>query len=573
MANVCGTGGWDGPKPGDPDNNSVLSAVSAFGGIDVSWSYPVTNPYAVAHTILHRGITNNYANSVQRVIVAGNNYYDKTDSAATANFTYYYWIQIVSVNGTVGAAIGPASAVARPTITQTLELLSGKIDSGILATSLRTTLGQIDTLGGSIQNEISNRLAGDVAYNSALTGVQNNTNSAITLIGNETNARISANDALINQIDLVATGFEESIAGVSKEIVIATGPDSALAKKVDTVTATVKGSTVTGEVGLVTKVDDVTKTVSGMYTAKVQVNGLIGGFGLSNDGKTVEAGFDVDRFWVGKAYEEAWELGKDYPIKSLVVFAGYAWECLVAHTSSAWAMPPDAVAYPDNLGNGYWIRRAKRNVKPFIIENDEVFMNKAVINQLTFSKIRNESGSIIGTPDGKIKATFLEAQSAVIKNDAGTIVLADGDGKFSGSLFAAGGTFSGKLTADAIDAVTSANIKDLSVTTLKIGANEVTVPDYVSQPTSDVTLRYVLTGVPGEKYKVFILGSLVQSFDSQIVLTINGVLKWAESPIRGTLATRGYVVELAVGIHDIRLYSTNAGNTNGTTIYALATKR
>lgn len=37
-----------------------------------------------------------------------------------------------------------------------------------------------------------------------------------------------------------------------------------------------------------------------LYTAKVQSGGLIGGFGVYNDGTEVDAGFDVDRFWIGR---------------------------------------------------------------------------------------------------------------------------------------------------------------------------------------------------------------------------------------------------------------------------------
>ncbi|WP_144982895.1 phage tail tip fiber protein [Halomonas sp. C22] len=37
-----------------------------------------------------------------------------------------------------------------------------------------------------------------------------------------------------------------------------------------------------------------------LYTAKVQSGGLVGGFGIFNDGSEVEAGFDVDRFWIGR---------------------------------------------------------------------------------------------------------------------------------------------------------------------------------------------------------------------------------------------------------------------------------
>ncbi|WP_433925041.1 phage tail tip fiber protein [Vreelandella sp. 21] len=40
--------------------------------------------------------------------------------------------------------------------------------------------------------------------------------------------------------------------------------------------------------------------VGSLYTAKVQSGGLIGGFGIYNDGTEVDAGFDVDRFWLGR---------------------------------------------------------------------------------------------------------------------------------------------------------------------------------------------------------------------------------------------------------------------------------
>jgi hypothetical protein len=47
-------------------------------------------------------------------------------------------------------------------------------------------------------------------------------------------------------------------------------------------------------------IDDLTGEVYAMWTAQVTVNGLVGGFGIINDGITVEAGFDVDLFWVGR---------------------------------------------------------------------------------------------------------------------------------------------------------------------------------------------------------------------------------------------------------------------------------
>ena len=128
---TCGTGGWTGPLPGDPSTELILSAVPAFGGIDVSWLYPGTNPGAVAYIELYRGISSNFANAISRAVVSGNFFYDKNTSSTDT--TYFYWGRVVSVNGTVGEWNGPVFATARPTVDQVVELLNGKIDSSALA--------------------------------------------------------------------------------------------------------------------------------------------------------------------------------------------------------------------------------------------------------------------------------------------------------------------------------------------------------------------------------------------------------------------------------------------------------
>lgn len=46
------------------------------------------------------------------------------------------------------------------------------------------------------------------------------------------------------------------------------------------------------------------KQYSALYTVKLSNNGLIGGFGLYNDATTVEAGFDVDKFWIGRTNQD-----------------------------------------------------------------------------------------------------------------------------------------------------------------------------------------------------------------------------------------------------------------------------
>lgn len=131
--NVCGTGleGGNIPKPGDPDGSIVLSARQVYGGINVSWSWPTTNPQAVAYTSVYRGTNNVFAQSIEQAKVGGSLYFDSLDPPSDTE--YFYWIQIRTVNGTLQDPVGPVSAIAKRRGYQTLETLTGLIDSGVLA--------------------------------------------------------------------------------------------------------------------------------------------------------------------------------------------------------------------------------------------------------------------------------------------------------------------------------------------------------------------------------------------------------------------------------------------------------
>ena len=394
---VCGTGSWTGPKPGDPDNNVGLSANRVYGGIEVVWTYPSTFPHAVAHTLLFRGTSSDFTLAIQRGVVAGSIFFDKME--VTVETQYYYWIQLVSVNGTVGDRIGPVSAYALPLSQQTLESLTGLIDAGVLAQSLKEKISNITVLGQDLVQEVQNRLASNQALMDALAAVQTETGEARTYILNEITERISSDEALVASITALAAGLdgnsaaliEEKLARVTKDEALTqtlsilnanfadntaaiineqtarttadtalansvtqllatvgtntaaisnevtaratadsamasninllfsesgtnrsaiqteastrASADSALSSQITTAQSTLNGNIASVQTSLNTKIntyDGKITAIGALYTAKVDVNGLIGGFGVYNDGKTVEAGFDVDRFWVGR---------------------------------------------------------------------------------------------------------------------------------------------------------------------------------------------------------------------------------------------------------------------------------
>lgn len=339
--NTCGIGGWGGPLPGDPDNNSILSATPAFGGIDVSWSFPETNPQAVAHTLLYRGLVPEFTGAINRSVVAGNFFYDKIDTATR----YYYWIRIISVNGTIGELIGPATAIARPTIQDTIEQLTGMIDAGLLSQSLKAKLDEISILNTNLLNEIFSRENGEVSLAQAMNDVNAGIAQAMTFIHQEINSRTSADSAIAEQLNLVAVTLGNQYAAV----ILST----------------------------TAKIDNITGEIDAMFTAQVNVNGLIGGFGIHNNGRQVDAGFDVDTFWVGRTNAN------------------------------------------------------KR--KPFIIVGDETFINEAVINRLTFSKLRDESGSFV-VENGRVKADYLRVATASI-DDLAVVTAKIGDAQVNNAKF------------------------------------------------------------------------------------------------------------------------------------------
>jgi hypothetical protein len=544
--NSCGTGSGNIPKPGDPSNNGVLSATPAFGGIDINWTFPTTNPFAVAYTTIYRALSANFNGAILLAPqVGGGFYYDPVDPG----IEYFYWITFVSINGTVGEVIGPVSAVARSSIEKTIEDLTGKIDSGVLAQSLKTEIARIpaidekifqetqeridtqwtlaeqilqqqeisdetvtkvvdettqrqtadsavvtsinqlyaqaggnaaaisqeaivrankdealatlitnlsvqngDTLAAlreeervratadealsqriitlavttgtntaAIRTEETARATADEALSTRITSVlaKTDTNSAAILseqtarttadsalgvridtvsattgsnavaIQTEITARTTADTALGTRIDTVQTKTDQNGAAITSEITARTTADTALGSRIDITNTKVGQNTaavldettarVTGDAALATRITQTETSLNGnlaqaqtqlqtkidtvngkvtaigaLYTAKVTVNGLIGGFGIYNDGTEVEAGFDVDTFWVG--------------------------------------------------------RTGANKRKPFIIVGGETFIDQAVINQLTFDKLRAADGSVI-VENGKLKAAYIDADN------------------------------------------------------------------------------------------------------------------------------------------------------------------
>lgn len=222
-------------------------------------------------------------------------------------------------------------------------------------------VGMADLMG-DIQTEITARTTADTALGTRIDTVQTKTDQNGAAITTEITARTTADTALGQRIDTTNTKVGQNTAAVQDESTARVAGDAALATRITQTETTLNGNIAQAQTQLQTKINTVdgkVTSIGALYTAKVTVNGLIGGFGVYNDGTSVEAGFDVDTFWVGRTNAN------------------------------------------------------KR--KPFIISGGEVFIDQAVINQLTFDKLRSADGSVI-VANGKLKVEYMEADKIVAKN-------------------------------------------------------------------------------------------------------------------------------------------------------------
>lgn len=355
----CGTGGWAGPRPGDPDmTHLLLKATPGFGGIDLEWTFPNINPNAVAYTAIFRSLLPDPESAVQLVFAQGNTYFDPIYSDIPQR--YYYWIRVHSIYGTPGDLIGPASATARPRIEQMIEELTGKIDSRMLAQDLKGEIDRIELNALGITNEMLLRAQNDDALGVRINEVGAHSGETRALLQEEVLARTTANEAFVSTVNTLYAEMSGNIAAVQTQVTAIARETEALVEQMTTLETEVNGNIASAMQQMRTEisvVDGKVQEIGALWTAQVNVNGLIGGFGVYTDGRIVEAGFDVDRFWVGRTD-----------------------------------------------GN---------KIKPFIIENGLTYIDEAAINKLTFSKLRDESGTFV-VQDGKLQAEFIAVDQLAV---------------------------------------------------------------------------------------------------------------------------------------------------------------
>ena len=276
----CGTGSDQITFPGDPNlNDAGLLARGSFAGITLTWTLPERS-FAVAEVRVHRSLSSSFLTALQIATAAGSYYFDEAGEIKVGT-RYYYWIELVSINGTVGELVGPASAVMQPPVEQILDYIEGQITSSQLAQDLMAPIGNIGVLSNLINQEISDRYGFTEELRALYGGLQDDLAAQGTLLYDRVAELKRADSNLVARITGQAAQFNANIATVRDEVITYAGQYDAFASKISQIDAWVNnpgGNPDTAAINVLSQVQAGLGGVQGQYTIKVQaVDGVTGG--------------------------------------------------------------------------------------------------------------------------------------------------------------------------------------------------------------------------------------------------------------------------------------------------------
>lgn len=203
-----------------------------------------------------------------------------------------------------------------------------------------------------ISSEQTARADGDSALSSRIDTLSSSVDGNSSDITIERQARIDGDGALASDITQLRTDVDDNVAAIQSEQTARADADSALASDINTVQVQLGKDIASVEEQAETLIDEQTGRINAMWTLRVDANGLVGGMGLANDGEQVDVIYRTDRFSIA---------------------------------------PP---GLPEN------------EVIPFIVEGSTTYLKEALIQSLTFTKLRASDGSLI-FQDGKLQAEYI----------------------------------------------------------------------------------------------------------------------------------------------------------------------
>ena len=240
----------------------------SFAKIFVGWDNP--SYFGHSYTEIWRAQVDDLGQAVKVGVSSWNLYLDPPPSNLLSE-EYYYWGRHINRNGTPGPynSISGTLGSTADDPGYVLELLSGEIQESHLYASLGARIDLIDALP-SVPGSVAARVLAEATERG-------------TAIEAEQTTRASADSALASEIVTLAASVDGNIAAIEAEQTTRASADSALATSIGTVQARLD----TGDYAAV-KVEssanaDAVTGLSAQWTAKLDTNGFISGFGLASE--------------------------------------------------------------------------------------------------------------------------------------------------------------------------------------------------------------------------------------------------------------------------------------------------
>ena len=227
-----------------------LTVTGAYSVINMSWTAPIDGNFSQTEVWSHT------SDSIGDATLTGITPTFTFSDPVGGDATRYYWVRAVSTSNIYGpfnSAAGTVGTTATDVAHQ-LEVLGNAITSSQLASSLATPIALIP-------------------------GIQTTANAAATSaqLSTEATTRATADSALSSTVSTLSSTVGDNTSAIQTEATTRATADSALSSTVSTLSSTVGGHTTSIQTNA-TSVNG----LSGQYSVKIDSNGHVAGFGLSN---------------------------------------------------------------------------------------------------------------------------------------------------------------------------------------------------------------------------------------------------------------------------------------------------
>tara|TARA_R110000868_G_scaffold36278_17_gene128899 strand:+ start:357 stop:3431 length:3075 start_codon:yes stop_codon:yes gene_type:complete len=182
------------------------------------------------------------------------------------------------------------------------ELIARSDGDTAVAATVTALNTEVDTNTAGLAAELIARSDGDSAVAATVTLLNTEVDTNTAGLAAELIARSDGDSAVAATVTLLNAEVDTNTAGLATELTARANADTAIASDVTTLTATVGGNTasISTQATAISGAEGDIALLSAEYMVKLDVNGLVSGFGLYNNGTVTDFIIHTDNFAIGK---------------------------------------------------------------------------------------------------------------------------------------------------------------------------------------------------------------------------------------------------------------------------------